>query len=91
MNITKIMVASDFTPVSDNAIDHALKLASATSAEVYVLHIARELADVNTAKLKLGQQIQNRNPGNIITHVIVKIGNFISEIATKCIARLLHS
>jgi len=74
------MVASDFTPVSDNAIDHALKLASATSAEVYVLHIARELADVNTAKLKLGQQIQNRNPGNIITHVIVKIGNFISEI-----------
>jgi nucleotide-binding universal stress UspA family protein len=58
MNITKIMVASDFTTVSDNAIDHAIKLASATNAEVYVLHIARELAEVNTAKLKLGQQIE---------------------------------
>ncbi len=80
MNITKIMVASDFTKVSDNAIDHAIKLASATNAEVYVLHIARELAEVNTAKLKLVQQIEKRNPGSITTHVVVKIGNFISEI-----------
>ncbi len=80
MNINKIMVASDFTPVSDNAIDHALKLASVSKAEVFVLHVARELAEVNTAKLKLGQQIENRNPGDVETHVVVKIGNFISEI-----------
>ena len=80
MNINKIMVASDFTPVSDNAIDHAIKLASVSNAEVYVLHVARELAEVNTAKLKLEKQIAGRKPGNVNTHVVVKIGNFISEI-----------
>ena len=80
MNIHKILVASDFTSVSDNAIDHALKLASVSKAELFVLHVAREQAEVNTSKLKLGKQIENRNPGNVVTHVVVKIGNFISEI-----------
>ena len=80
MNITKILVASDFSSVSDTAIDHALKLASATSGEVFVLHVAREQAEVNTAKIKLGKQIEDRNPGDVTTHILVKIGNFISEI-----------
>ncbi|MGB1040210.1 MAG: universal stress protein [Flavobacteriales bacterium] len=80
MNITKIMVASDFSEVSNNAIDHAIKLASVSSAEVFVLHVAHEQAGVNTAKIKLGKQIENRNPGNVKVEAIVKIGNFISEI-----------
>ncbi|MEN8810227.1 MAG: universal stress protein [Flavobacteriales bacterium] len=80
MNINKIMVASDFTSVSDNAIEHALILAKASNAEVFVLHVARELAEVNTAKIKLAKQISDRNPGATKTHVVVKIGNFITEI-----------
>ena len=83
MNINKILVASDFSSVSDTAIDHALKLASATTAEIYVLHVAREQADVNTAKIKLEKQISERNSTNITTHALVKIGNFISEIGNS--------
>lgn len=86
------MVASDFSSVSDNAIDHALKLASASKAEVYVLHVAREQAEVNTSKIKLGKQIESRKPGDIVTHPLVKIGNFITEIgnsATEVGAQLI--
>ena len=52
MNINKIIVATDFSEVSNTAIEHALKLASVTKGEVFVLHVIDEKKGVESAKRK---------------------------------------
>ena len=34
-----IIVPHDFTPVADNALNHAINTAKITGAEIYVLHV----------------------------------------------------
>lgn len=80
MNINKIIVATDFTPVSDTAIEHALKLASFTKGEVFVLHVLVENVGVEGAKLKIEKQLESKNVGSVQVSSMIRIGNFINEI-----------
>jgi nucleotide-binding universal stress UspA family protein len=78
MEIKKILVATDFTSVADNAISHAVKLASASDAEIFLLHVVKSNEEVEKAKDKISKQIA-KYPGSKILR-LVRIGNFINEI-----------
>lgn len=80
MNIDKIIVATDFSPVSDTAIEHALKLASVTKGEVFVLHVLVENVGSEGAKLKIAKQLETKNVGSVKVSSMVRIGNFINVI-----------
>jgi len=80
MNINKIIVATDFSEVSNTAIEHALKLASVTKGEVFVLHVIDEKKGVESAKRKIAKQLESQNVGSVQVSSMVRIGNFISEI-----------
>ena len=80
MNINKIIVATDFSTVSDTAIEHALKLASVTKGELFVLHVLVENVGVEGAKLKIAKQLESKNVGETKVSSMVRIGNFINEI-----------
>lgn len=80
MNINKIIVATDFSAVSDTAIEHALKLASFTKGEVFVLHVIIENVGVEGAKLKIAKQLESKNVGDVQVSSMIRIGNFINEI-----------
>lgn len=41
----KILVATDFSPESDNALTNAIDIAAKFNAEVYVLHVLDDIAD----------------------------------------------
>jgi len=92
MNINKIIVATDFTSVSDTAIEHALKLASVTKGEVFVLHVIIENVGVEGAKLKIAKQLESKNVGDVKVSSMVRISYFINEIgnaATEIGAQLI--
>ena len=92
MNINKIIVATDFTAVSDTAIDHALKLASVTKGEVFVLHVVGENTAVTAAKIKIAKQLEAKNTGSVKVSSMVRIGKFTNEIgyaATEIGAQLI--
>jgi len=80
MNINKIIVATDFSAVSDTAIEHALKLASFTKGEVFVLHVIIENVGAEAAKRKIAKQLESQNVGSVQVSSMVRIGNFINEI-----------
>jgi nucleotide-binding universal stress UspA family protein len=39
VSISKIMVTTDFSPVSDRALDYAIALASRYDAQIYIAHV----------------------------------------------------
>lgn len=78
MQIKKILVATDFTSVADNAISHAVKLASASDAEIYALHVVKSDSEVDAARTKVLKQVSVYNNSKI--KPLIRIGSFINEI-----------
>ena len=78
MQIKKILVATDFTSVADNAISHAVKLASATDAEIYALHVVKSDSEIEPARTKVLKQVAKYSGVNI--KPLIRIGSFINEI-----------
>lgn len=80
MEIKKILVATDFTEIADVALDHAVKLASATNGEINVLHVVKEDNKklVSDAKEKIVKQVSKYE--GVTVKPLVRIGNFINEI-----------
>lgn len=93
MSKKKILVPTDFTPVGDMALEHALVVARATQAEVTVLHVVNSKKDIADAKLKL-QVLADRVQADHqeVIQTVARIGSIfedIDELASEIDATLI--
>jgi nucleotide-binding universal stress UspA family protein len=89
----KILVPTDFTKVSDTAIDHALLMAKTIGADIYVIHIIDNKKNILEARAKLDalkEMIAKESSVEINT--IIRIGSIfedIDKVATEIDASLI--
>ncbi len=78
----KILVPTDFTKVADNAIGHAMKLASHTNGEVYLLHVVPKQSEVEEARKKLEMEQARAQKWSASTpvHRLVRVGSIFDDI-----------
>jgi nucleotide-binding universal stress UspA family protein len=93
MSQKKILVPTDFTKVGEVALQHAVVVAQATSAEVHVLHVVSTKKDIEDARLKLDalRERIGRDSGFQI-NTVARIGSIfedIDEFATEIDATLI--
>ena len=93
MKKTKILVPTDFTSVSHNALDHATVVAKTLDAELYLLHIVGDKKGVKDGRLKLNtfaKDIEDKfdNPVTPIIR-IGKIFEDIDKVATELDCNLI--
>lgn len=81
-----ILCATDFSPVSDNALQHALALADRMSSKVTLLHVLgrKERSEENRAKAEaaIRKQIDDLGAANKVTSLLLE-GEFIDRIAEE--------
>lgn len=84
MEKKKLIVATDFTPVAESAINHASLTASFLSAEVHLVHIIADESEREAAEAKLEEErklvldVDHHIP--VYTHALV--GNIYDTIPT---------
>ena len=77
----KVLVPHDFTDVADCAISHASKIAKSYNGEVYLLHVVAKTEEIEDAKKKLNEIVQNvESKYGITIHILVRIGNIFEDI-----------
>jgi nucleotide-binding universal stress UspA family protein len=78
----RILVPTDFTKVSDNAIGHAMRLARHAGAEVYLLHVVAKQDEVEETrrKLVLEQQRAQAMEAGVEVHKLVRVGSIFDDI-----------
>ncbi len=77
----KILVPTDFTKVSEIAIEHAQAVGKATGSEVYVLHIVEHKKHLSEAKAKLNALKERiKEQLGLDIHTIGRIGNIYEDI-----------
>src|ERR1041384_1710124 len=74
-----IIVPHDFTPVADNAFNHALNTAKIAGAQVYLRHVVSKDKAIQEAETKLKEIISSKNSDVSITPV-VRVGNIFDDI-----------
>ena len=82
LNKSKILVPTDFTKVADVAMNHAMKLAGHTGAQVYLLHVVPKQAEAEEARKKLEVEqwrAQNWNEA-VPVHKLVRVGSIFEDI-----------
>ena len=76
-----IIVPWDFTQISMNAYEHAVNLANILKKEIVLLHIVRDVSDIDNSFEKLkAKTVQLRNDYKVITHPIIKTGSIFDTI-----------
>ncbi len=82
----KILVPTDFTQVSEVAIEHAKAVAIATGSEVYILHIVEHKKHLNEARLKLNAlKTRVKETLDLDVQVIGRIGNIYEDIDSAAV------
>lgn len=78
----RILVPTDFTKVADNAIGHAMTLASHTGGEVYLLHVVPKQSEVEETrrKLELEQARAQKLGPSVPVHKLVRVGSIFDDI-----------
>jgi nucleotide-binding universal stress UspA family protein len=81
-NISRpVIVPWDFTQISMNAYEHAVNLASILKKEIVLLHIVRDVTDIDNSFEKLkAKAIELQNEFKITTHPIIKSGNIFDTV-----------
>lgn len=74
-----IIVPHDFTPVADNALNHAINTAKTTGAEIYILHVVSKEKAIAEAEGKLKQLI-TKAASDVPMHPVVRVGNIFDDI-----------
>lgn len=79
---TKILVPTDFTRIADNAISHAMNLASHANGEVYILHVVANQGEVDDTRRKLDLEVARAQRINSTVRVssIVRVGSIFDDI-----------
>ncbi|MFN3874944.1 MAG: universal stress protein [Flavobacteriales bacterium] len=80
--INKILVPTDFTKVSDNAIGHAMRLAKHSGGEVYLLHVVAKQDEVDETrrKLEMEQERARAMESGVPVHKLVRVGSIFDDI-----------
>lgn len=74
-----IIVPHDFTPVADNALNHAINAAKTTGAEIHVLHVVAKEKGIAEAEAKLAQLVGGLQT-DVPLHAVVRVGNIFDDI-----------
>ncbi len=79
---SKILVPTDFTKVADCAMNHAMKLAQHSGAEVYLLHVVPKQSEVEEARRKLEIEVERAKKwgSQAPIHKLVRIGSIYEDI-----------
>ena len=77
-----ILVPTDFTPVSDNALEHALSVAKTVGGEITLVHIVPKKSHIEEAKLKLNLLLDRLGDSNngVKISPIVRVGTIFEDI-----------
>jgi nucleotide-binding universal stress UspA family protein len=77
----KILVPTDFTKVSDTAIEHALLVASTIKADIHVIHIVDSKSQIAEARVKLDSLRERvRRENNVEITTVARIGSIFEDI-----------
>ena len=76
-----VIVPWDFTQISMNAYEHAVNLASILKKDIVLLHIVRDVTDIDNSFEKLkAKAIELQKEFKITTHPIIKSGNIFDTV-----------
>jgi len=81
MNTKKILIPTDFTKVSDTAIEHGIIVGKAIGADIHVLHIIQDKRELSETRMKLdalAERVLKEHGQKIET--ISRIGNIYDDI-----------
>ncbi len=86
MATDKILVPTDFTHVSDIAIEHAKAVALATKSKIYVIHVVEHKKNLNEARLKLNALKERvKKTLDLDIEVVGRIGNIYEDIDSAAV------
>lgn len=74
-----IIVPHDFTPVAENALEHAINTAKTTGAEILLLHVVAKEKSTQDAEAKL-KEIIEKHAGTVKMTPAVRVGNIFDDI-----------
>lgn len=80
MSKKTFIVPHDFTPVAENALNHALATAKTIGAEIQLLHVVGKDKQIAEADNKLNEIIAKASDKNISVVPNVRIGNIFDDI-----------
>src|SRR5690554_3804225 len=77
-----ILVPTDFTDVSDNAINHAIAVAKTVNGEITLVHIVPKKSFVDEGKTKLNLWLEriNENNSGVTINPMVRVGTIFEDI-----------
>lgn len=83
----KILVPTDFTKVADCAMNHAMKVAERTGAEVYLLHVVGSKDEADEARAKLDLELKRARQWNdkIAVFKLVRVGSIYDDIGDAAV------
>jgi nucleotide-binding universal stress UspA family protein len=73
-----ILVPTDFTEAADNAFRHAIYTAKNSGAKIYLLHLCKSTNGIETAKIKLEEQLKKEAQTSVVIENIIRVGDFIN-------------
>lgn len=78
----KILVPTDFTKVADCAMNHAMKLAERTGAEVCLFHVVDKPAHIDEAMTKLNMEVDRARvwSSKVTVKPLVRVGSVYEDI-----------
>lgn len=87
----KILVPTDFTKVSDTALDHAMLMAETIKAQIYVIHIVDNKKLVNESRKRLDALKEMvRRERSVHIETILRIGSIFEDIDKAAIELDAH-
>lgn len=77
-----ILVPTDFTPVADNALEHAISVAKTVTGEIALVHIVPKKSHVEEAKLKLKMLLERlgNDSQEVKINTVVRVGTIFEDI-----------
>jgi nucleotide-binding universal stress UspA family protein len=80
MNKKTFIVPHDFTPIADNALDHAIRTAAPLGAQVYVLHVVSKEKSLTEAEENLNKIVKKFDHLGVDLIPSVRLGNIFEDI-----------
>ncbi len=80
MSKKTFIVPHDFTPIADNALDHAIRTAAPLGAQVYVLHVVSKEKSLSEAEENLDQIIKKFDHLGVDLIPSVRLGSIFEDI-----------
>jgi nucleotide-binding universal stress UspA family protein len=74
------IVPHDFTPIADNALDHAIRAAAPLGAQVYVLHVVSKEKSITEAEENLEKTIKKFEHLGVDLVPSVRLGSIFEDI-----------